>query len=115
MLSIRQEKRPAMRLGAARMCKPGDGRGRTALFRYLIERSIKAGRKNNDPIAVPRTTTAERSVAKRLRGTTRNVNDLQLGVGEKTYAPAVRGPERDTGKVGGSKMLGRATRQGAYP
>ena len=92
MLAIGKKNRPTMTvmLGCIDFC---DLRRYPAGCRNLVNWSLEAGRKNDDPLLVPGTASALGSFAQNRCRAAANINHLQLAIGKEAKETPVRRPE----------------------
>src|SRR5215470_2227002 len=98
MTAIGEELRPAVR-SLTRLIESSQRGWVTACSRDAIECARRSGREDDHAVPIPRPASAIRRLAKRLWGTARNVNLLELAAREKAYEAAVGRPEGITGIV----------------
>src|SRR5215468_736398 len=98
MTAIREELRPALRI-LTRLIESSQRDRFTACSRDAIECAPRSGREDNHAVPIPRPPSVMRGIAKRLGGTARNVNLLELAAREKAYEVAVGRPEGKSGLV----------------
>src|SRR5205809_1778877 len=112
--AVGQEVREVVHLLLARLIQR-QGDRRAARLRNAVQRAKDVGSEDDHAVAVPRRAAPTRCIAKRLRGTARGVNFLELAVREKSYEAAVGRPERIRRPLSPGQRLSRKRRERAEP